>query len=185
MIDVTPACILDIDFLKKNHLMIHYFGLGFIQIKINDIYRAHFYTFDLPITSAEEEIHNHRYSFRSQIVKGTLRQKIYALKEGDSHLLIKDACAPGSKPEGEPIPTGITMLADNEYTGPQSEYFIAHKTFHTVEAISECITLLNRGPYKKELADIVYPKENKLVCPFSENVSEDKLWEIVEGIIND
>ena len=32
-----------IDYLIKNHIIIQYFGLGFIQIKINENVRFHFY----------------------------------------------------------------------------------------------------------------------------------------------
>jgi hypothetical protein len=46
--------------LKEKCKMIHYFGLGFIQIKIDDTYRLHFYTNKLPKILHEEEVHNYR-----------------------------------------------------------------------------------------------------------------------------
>lgn len=34
---------MNIDWLKANSTMIHYFGLGFIQVKLGDLDRVHFY----------------------------------------------------------------------------------------------------------------------------------------------
>ena len=53
-----------------------YFGLGFIQCKINQHERVHIYHPDLmPIVNIEEEIHNHRYDFESTILMGKLTIK--------------------------------------------------------------------------------------------------------------
>ncbi len=40
-----------IDYLIKNHTIIQYFGLGFIQIKINENVRFHFYHKDILVTT--------------------------------------------------------------------------------------------------------------------------------------
>lgn len=34
---------LDTDFLRKNHQLIHFFGLGFVQLKLDANLRMHFY----------------------------------------------------------------------------------------------------------------------------------------------
>lgn len=61
---------LNIDYLKKNHTKIHGFGLGFIQIKLGEVFRLHIYTKEIALTTQDEEIHNHRYDFKSTVLKG-------------------------------------------------------------------------------------------------------------------
>ena len=60
----------------------HYFGLGFIQCKINQYERIHVYHPDLmPIVNIEEEVHNHRYDFESKILMGKIKNKKYQFLE--------------------------------------------------------------------------------------------------------
>ena len=92
----------DIDWLKKNAESIHYFGLGFIQVKINFPNRIHFYTTQLDKTVQEEEIHNHRYNFKSQILKGRFTQTIFTANKTDlsyTHYMTQESCNENDKTE--------------------------------------------------------------------------------------
>lgn len=173
---------LDFGWLKANHQMIHYFGLGFIQLKINNYTRMHFYHPTLkPIVA--EGVHNHRYSFGSLILKGELKQSIFAKVPGDTHICEQESCKEGACVEAAGTPCGLEFLVHNQYR-EGSQYTINHSTFHQVESPFG-ITLLNRTEYKKELAEVIRPVGAEKVCPFSHKVEEDKLWDIVKEMLAD
>jgi len=177
---------LNINELKTNCNKIHAFGLGFIQIKLNDKQRIHIYTNEIGLTTKEEEIHNHRYNFTSKVLKGKLTNKIYHIfgALGD-FIQIKEACDP-TKPKDPTQKLRNTPLLITQFeTVEGSEYYIEKDTFHRVSATEGTITLIEREETVKEMADIVYHRDNNLVCPFSVNLSEDILWEIVERKLND
>lgn len=175
---------LDLDWLWANKTMVHYFGLGFIQLKINDSQRVHFYTEKLMKTVGDEEIHNHRYHFVSKILKGTFSQSIYDVIPGDSHFLKKEDCSRDSESAFQiPELVGIVKLYDQTVNAGE-DYFMDHNTFHTVES-KDAITFLTRTDYKKELADVVYPRGASSRCPFSVNLTEDEIFDILKKLINE
>lgn len=172
---------LDIDWLKKNHLLIHYFGLGFIQLKINQYHRMHFYTKELPAIVPEEDIHNHRYNFTSHVVKGYLSQEIYQIVDGDCYLREKESCKAGVEVQEEGVPCGIKLLGTQMFA-VGSHYWMWHDTFHKVKS-DNCITLLTRTDYMKDLAEVVRMVGEAKVCPFSQSVEKDRLWQVVEDML--
>lgn len=183
---MTAEQALDINWLKANHIRLYFFGLGFIQVKINDSYRVHFYTNKWHPTVKDEEIHNHRYDFTSTILKGYFAQTIYSTRPGWSHCKVQLTCKPGhmgNMPTVEP-----TLYVDKLYRceyGPGSKYTLDHNTFHNVEPAHNTVTLLQTGPYKKDQSDILYLADTTIQCPFSVQVSDEELWEEIERIIND
>ncbi len=173
---------LDVKWLKANHQMIHYFGLGFIQLKIDQKHRMHFYTGELPAIVSEEDIHNHRYDFTSRVLMGVLEQEFFAITDGDTHVLEKESCKEGVCADTDGKTCGVTLLTTQITHGPRSSYTVDHRTFHRVRG-TNCITLLERGEYKKELAEVVRPVGGPKVCPFSLKVPESELWDIVEDML--
>lgn len=173
---------IDVNWLKENFQLIHYFGLGFIQLKINDEHRLHFYNKELPPIVDEEDIHNHRYNFTSRILKGTFEQSLFAVTEGDTHILEQESCRPDVQPDTDPQECGIKLLNDSRYEAG-SEYYLTSHTFHRVAA-NFCITLLQREPRTKELAEVVREKNAPKVCAFSKQIPEAELWEIVTNMLN-
>lgn len=174
--------LLDIDWLKKNHQMIHYFGLGFIQLKVTDTIRLHFYTVELPKIVDDEEIHNHRYSFTSRIMKGSMYNYLYEVVPGLGYEKVPETCNPNIE-----VPDDVKKEACTfRYCGYQlmtkgSQYCIEHHQFHKVKA-THCITLLIRGPYEKQYAEVIRPFGAKAVCPFSVKLPETRLWEVVDSM---
>lgn len=171
---------LNIDFIIKNKKIIHYFGLGFIQVKLNDFERIHFYTNELEKTCDVEEIHNHRYNFTSTILKGSLKQEIYEIDrntDNAKYVLTQESCDPNNKVYSSPIKVNINKVYEKTYITNDS-YYIDHNTFHTVDS-SDAITYLKRSKYMKPLADVIFNSNNELICPFSHNVEESKLLEII------
>lgn len=183
---MTKEQALNINFLKANAKKIHFFGLGFIQIKIDDFHRVHVYTDKFPSTTMEEEIHNHRYQFNSAILKGTLTQKIYSVRDDrDGHyLLTKEVCNPEiEKKEHHATSCDVTLTQVHHFAAG-TVYWTAANTFHQVES-KNAVTFITRGGYEKSEADVVYHHSKTTTCPFSIKVSEEKLWEIVEEVLRD
>lgn len=180
---MTPEQALDLEWLKAHAKQVHFFGLGFIQVKIDEKWRVHFYTKKWNATTKPEDIHNHRYSFRSLILKGTLKQETFTVEKsiaGDC-TITKETCNPRNKTEFPKeacfvIPSQThTMVAPSFYT-TESE------TFHRV-ASDDAVTLIERFPYEYDEAEVVYLSGEELVCPFSVKVPTEELWAEVERML--
>jgi hypothetical protein len=169
----------NIDWLKANHTMIHPFGLGFIQVKLNDTERMHFWH---PAFHRErEEVHNHRYDFHSTILVGSMYQELYSFWDmpGPYEMFNTD-CAPaieGAEPKALIEGTIRLDFAGIHNTG--SEYTLNNTTFHRIEA-NKCVTFLRRGPKLKEFAQVIHEKNTPITCPFEEKMDADTMWVIVE-----
>lgn len=174
--------LLNIDFLKKECEHIHFFGLGFIQLKLNEHQRLHFYSSKLPSLMNEEEIHNHRYDFQSYILKGTLKSEHYKVVEGNDYILEQESCKPGIDIKVEPKLCSIKHINSHIYN-EGSKYKIEHDVFHKVFGI-DCITYLMRGLYMKDNADVIRKVNSEKICPFSKQIPEPELWDIVESMIS-
>lgn len=172
-----------LDWLKKNCTKIHYFGLGFIQIDVQDGTRFHFYTDSFPVTPAADEAHDHRYNFKSTILQGTLTQTLYVEREGEpTHTIATTACDGSEPTQARPMNLGFFasgIFREGEY------YYLQCDWLHTVSAPRGTITMVERGPRTKELASVVYKGTQKPVCPFSIKVGEADLWAEVESILNE
>lgn len=175
--------ILDIDFLKTNCNRLYFFGLGFIQVKLNDSERVHFYTNVFQKTTVTEEVHNHRYDFASTIMKGVITQELFSYRlddEGDSWIT-KETCNPATKKEFERQQCIIKLIQRQTFVAGSS-YWTDHDTLHRIES-NDAITYLKRGPYMKDEADVIYPIDLMPTCPFSVKVSDDELWEVIRSMI--
>jgi hypothetical protein len=183
--------LLDIDYLKKNHTRIYFFGLGFIQVVLNQYERVHFYSDNLSKLSIDEGWHNHRYNFTSKILKGEFRQSMATLTNGDSHILYNVNCGTGKElPYTTEIPVGLNevmmesgYLSEYYYAG--DSYDIFFNEFHYVATVGNTITHMKRGDYITEFAQAIRQKDKAFQCPFTHKFSEVELWEMVEEIIND
>ena len=172
---------LDIDWLKNNHERLYYFGLGFIQLKINHKYRLHFYTDKLK--SNTDSIHNHRYDFKSIILKGTLNNKLYSMAKGSTHYMINESCNEKKSINVDKIECSVKLIKDITYDKGNS-YFMEYNKFHKVNS-NYAITLLERSDYRQEEAQVIYRNDEEVNCPFSLKVDSEKLWNIMEEMIND
>lgn len=170
--------------LKRRSTCIQYFGLGFIQIKLEKEYRIHFYTSLLPAIIDKEDIHNHRYDFTSYILYGELHQEVFSLRDGDTHNLEEESCQEGYIPKKESGKLCRIEKLSEQYLIQGSYYTLDHKTFHRVTSTS-AITFLKRGDYRKNLAEVVRPINGFKICPFSKKVSEEELWGIVADILSE
>jgi hypothetical protein len=181
----VPAGILDLDSLRsmseRNGTPPHWFGLGFIQLKLTPDTRIHFW---LPWLKGKEreEIHNHRYNFISRVLAGSLHKEIYRVSPDDfgDYDLFTTTCAPGK--EGEVVsyvPVSCYQIAEFDLVAP-STYFFAHDQFHTTEGTDFAITYLEREPKVKSDAMVVKVKGAPTTCPFASPLPVDELWEHIE-----
>jgi len=170
---------IDVGLLKDNHVRLYYFGLGFIQLKVDDRLRLHFYSPELPTIT--EDVHNHRYDFDARILKGKITNFTFDILEGETHQINNESCNPDIEAPSETKLCNITLADQETYTTGQV-YKMKHQDFHRVEA-TDCITLLSRSSYKKEFAQVITPVGKKSVCPFSKQIPEDKLWSIIEDMV--
>jgi hypothetical protein len=168
-----------IDKLKKRYDRLYYFGLGFIQLKLNNTWRLHFYAEQLPPIT--EDIHNHRYDFVSTVMKGSIENTTYEIANGVTHRMRNESCNPRIKAPAHETKCSVAASKTTLIAAGQS-YEMAHDQFHTVKA-STCITLLERGPYRKQYAQIVLPADAKSVCPYSLSLPDNDLWEIIESLL--
>lgn len=173
--------ILDVDFLRENNTRMYYFGLGFIQVVLNQQERVHFYSTHLPVFN--DEIHNHRYNFTSEILKGRFLDFRYQLITGDSHILINESCNKNNPLDNSiEIPIGVRELSEREYR-VGDKYDIFFNEFHGVDTIGDTITYLKRSEIITDYAQVLYAKDTQRTCPFETKFSDDVLWEIIENTI--
>ena len=173
---------LDIDFLRKNHQLIHFFGLGFIQIKLDANLRMHFYHPELAPIVNIEEIHSHRYDFISTIMAGRLTQELFTVTPGSSEfVMVEENCKPDKLRTPKEVEVVVVpdsqqhFKAGDSYTSLTSEFHRIHTDF--------AITRLYRGAVSLENAFVIKDKQRKSVCPFSLQLTANECWEIVDRCI--
>ena len=186
----VPEAILDFGVLRAmsytNGTPPHWFGLGFIQLKLTENTRIHFW---LPWLKGKEreEIHNHRYNFVSRVLAGSLHKEIYAVTtpmiyagpvdDEYTHELFTTTCAPGKAGEVvETQPATCSKIAEFDIAAPGT-YFFAHDQFHTTEGTDFAITYLEREPKVKSDAMVVKVAGAPTTCPFADPLPVDELWE--------
>lgn len=178
-----------VEWLKKNHYDAYFFGLGFIQIKIDPRHRIHFYHPDIP--AFVEQPHDHRYNFISTVLRGRLENRIWEM----THDLVPEAqtvwyehasCKreDAGDDDGVPEPSmryRATVQSVGSFTiNEGSSYYISKDTFHTVHpdfSAGPCVTSITRTEPEKEFARIIHVDE--AACPFSKVIANDTIWKIV------
>ncbi len=177
---------LDVDVLRATGAKPHYFGLGFIQMKFDEALRMHFWHPALSATVGEEELHDHRYDFRSHVLHGTTTHEVFDFvedKDGD-HGVWEVSCKPGAAHEPVEKGRGFVKAAGSYTMVKGSVYDFPHTQFHRIKA-SECITLVERREVVKELATVIKPIAAGHVCPFATKLPEEQLWEYIAELVED
>lgn len=168
----------DIDYLKDNAQVIQYFGLGFVQIKINEELRYHFYHPYLEKTSIDD-IHNHRCTFKSKILYGELHEELYKIVEGDDYFVKVSKCKAGVSNELLDNKVSVKKIMDITYYAGSS-YYRYPKEFHTVSNNGICITELTMIPPKYDSAIVLIKDKSEVdYCPFKSSYTINELWAIV------
>jgi len=174
---------LKIDQLRSYGVDPHYFGLGFIQLKINDSERIHFYHDELPVLV--DEPHDHRYKFTSYIMQGKLTQSFWHFRPEifGGYNMWHENCSPDQpKYPVTPVTGNLNHIATTEHFAG-SNYTIEADTLHTVAATDNCITFLRRQAMIKEMANVVRKNGDDAICPFSQPISVDACWEMIAEML--
>jgi len=179
--DITVA------WLKDNHYDIYFFGLGFIQVKIDESNRIHFYHSDLP--AFVEDPHDHRYDFISKVLKGRLINEVWEERatkySKPANVNVEYVCC---QQNGEDLEVPDHYPAQVEKVGSfevnvGSSYYIYRDTFHAVRpdfSVGPCVTWVTRTSVDKEHARVLRFNDDDATCPFSKTIEKDELWQIVE-----
>lgn len=154
------------DYLKKEHQTIKEFGLGFIQIKI-DNFNYNFYTDKVKKFDNYDMPHNHQTNFISEVIKGELVEYIYDLTPGEEIL----NCVCGN-PENKL--KDVNYLFKEKIIHKQgSLYFRNKQHFHSVEAVNTITKVMKIGDKTDAFAfgqSVDYIKDK----------TEEDLWKIVK-----
>jgi len=170
---------LTLQWLMDNHIRAHYFGLGFIQVKIDETTRVHFYHPKVP--AFVEEPHDHRYDFISTVLRGSLLNTIWRLGAGWDVKIEYETCTGGDE-EVPPGTTGQAYVLGDFTVHAGSGYHMNADTFHTVTpdfSLGPCVTMIRRSLPHKQYARVVRLPGSNSVCPFSRPIGQEELWAIV------
>ena len=164
----------------------HYFGLGFIQLKLNAVERLHFYHPDLMPILDQEEIHDHRYDFSSMVLKGALMNTLYTYDKVcfAEYGLYEVSCKKDDAGK-EPAFLGECMIhrLANFTVETGQTYNLTRDVFHRIEYPVPTVTFLRREHIFKDYARIIKEIDAPSVCPFSKVMDEEEIWETIEKII--
>lgn len=174
---------LDIDFLRASGAEPQFF-LDFIQLKLDDRFRMHFWHQDLPAYGAEEELHDHRYDFVSRVLVGqTTHEEWYFTENPDGDMeIIEKSCQPGSEVPARQVAVGNVKCGGTYTMARGSQYHFPNDRFHRIRT-ARCVTLLERGEIVKDVARIIKPKGAGDFCPFERKIEPKKLWEVIEDLL--
>jgi hypothetical protein len=161
-----------------------WFGLGFIQLKLNDTHRMHFWHPSLTPDVPDDEIHDHRYNFSSTILLGRMHHETWTFDPNmfGSHEMVEVSCDPAAPIVNPKKTLGAPRLTGSYNLNTGSQYTFKINEFHKSKT-TRCISLLQRDPPEKEFARVIRPRGNPEICPFSNPKDPAQLWEIIEDLL--
>jgi hypothetical protein len=176
--------LLNIDHLIATGCQPKWFGLGFIQLKLDPKNRMHFWHPELrPDDPAfENEFHDHRYDFSSRVLVGEITNHL-AIAEGTPERtdwkMFEVCCAGGGQQYLHPV-----YLTNSGVFATQAgqEYFLHRDTFHRVE-VSRCVTIQSRSDDLKEKARVIQHKDHPSANPFESQIETAKVWEYIRDLL--
>lgn len=179
---------LNLEYLKSQGKDPAWFGLGFIQLKLNANQRMHFWHPSLMKDVPDEELHDHRYDFTSHVLVGQTTHEVWDFISDEKYEtgpydVVETNCKPGQPENPTVIQTGDIKLNSSYTMVAGSQYSIHKDMFHRIKA-TNCVTFLERGPVAKDVARVIRNRENPFVCPFSNPKPVDELWTYIDECIN-
>lgn len=172
--------------LKETGAVPHWFGLGFVQLKLNQKQRMHFWHPEHHKNVADEEVHNHRYSFTSKIIVGEMIHETWTYEQnenGDAEC-IEVCCKPGHSGEPKIVSRGFMTMSGRYAMPAGSSYYFPSSGFHRT-ITEKAVTFLCRGEIEGDFAKVLKPINTATVCPFSVQKSEAECWEIIKELLSD
>jgi len=175
---------LDINVLKATGAQPAWFGLGFVQLKLTPYERVHFWHPELKPDVAEEEIHDHRYLFKSFILAGELSHQVFRFEDAydGNWEKVQVSCDPNNPAPPMPAVYGNVVSMGVNQMKAGSSYLFPAGEFHRTRA-EKAVTLLERASTVAKFARVIRPIGSQPVCPFSNPKPVDELWEIIADCI--
>ncbi len=164
-----------------------YFGLGFFQLKLNDSNRIHYYHADLKPILHEEEVHDHRYWFFSNVLKGSLTNKIWYYEPTleSEWELCHVHCKEGVDDAPIIVNSNVKKIFLSQFcTEVGQSYSLSEDAFHQVYHKGHVVTELVRALPVKTYARVIRNKNDAYICPYSAPVSIDKTWEYLKDMLD-
>lgn len=163
-----------------------YMGLGCIKLNLKDGTLYNFYNVERT-DAFSDHIHNHQFTFDSEIMRGGLRNNIYRIDdvpEGSDFKLVMGACTKGIEWD---------LIRDN-VVATQTGYFdtlcgdVYHMdvdTFHKIEWLGDkVISRIHNIIWKRKEAQFIHSKSNPPICAFSRPKDQFECWEIIEDTMS-
>lgn len=176
--------------LRQSGAVPHYFGLGFIQLKLSGSVRLHFWVPEWPtIPGAEDELHNHRYAFSSRVLQGAVSQEIYALGPVSNSPfpgaleLIEVSCKPATEDAPAVVGYAAPELRIRLETGQGQEYALTPADFHVARALPGTVTRVERGEVIQENAQVLRAPGSLFTCPFAIEKSTEECWAKIAAMV--
>ncbi|MFA5488438.1 MAG: hypothetical protein WC284_04385 [Candidimonas sp.] len=181
-------CFLNYNWLRENATHIHAFGLGFIQIKLNNINRIHFWLPLVDKTTHDEEIHNHRYNFKSTILRGKITNHLYGYDRCPfaPYGRYEVSCDPNIPIDDPLIDEGYPRYLGSFDSSDGDSYIFTKNLYHRITT-DFAITAIERDIDGgiDETAVVIKKTDTPMVCPFSANKPIDTLWKTVKDILDE
>ena len=177
--------------LRQKGARPRYFGLGFIQINLDERRRLHCWVPEWPtIPGAESEFHDHRAGFTSQVLLGAVEHQVVAMGElrpspaPELWEVAQVSCQAGveGKPEIQGHASVFPLASFRVQQG--GEYQLSVDAFHRSRAVGPTITLVERGETIKKHALVLRRPGSPFVCPFSLAPDEAACWAHLEAMLD-
>ena len=165
----TPKNI--IHYLKNNCDSIDSYGLGFIQVKCDNI-NYNFYHKDIDLFDSVSSPHNHQQDFVSEVLKGSLTEKLYTVIPGST----KAFCGCGD--EDLVMHLDASYLTTNTYK-TDDIYLRLKNEYHSVVGTHGTVTKVTKYG-KKDNAFVIHEGETSN----TKHIPELALWRMVNDVLN-
>lgn len=174
-----------VDELRKLGGYPHYLGLGVIKCRIGNDRAYHFYCDRAEVLV--DQIHDHRFSFKSTIVAGSLKNYIYEITGSDPESTLqveRGRCEVGA--HRSIVVHNAKMVEVCNFTSAEgSSYYMPYNTLHQIERLTPVvITYLEKEPFSQFEPRFVVDTSQPRVCAMSKPKTQDECWEIIEYAID-
>jgi hypothetical protein len=135
------------------------------------------------------DIHNHRYSFTSDILKGTLRTEVYKFTETDEYTDLNVVRRYWDKREPEIMAANINLYKVCTFDAIKGDtYNIDYRVFHHVtKQTPKLITRMTTQPlpWPVEANQFIESKSNPSAPIDAKTMSKERCWEVIEYTLDD
>ncbi len=172
---------LDLDYLRTLENQPTFFGLGFVQLKVDDQQRLHFWHPETRTPDYDEEWHDHRYSFSSQVLVGSLTNEIAygeMNKKGDHE--VWEVCCKGNG--AERVGSGNIHYQTRMVTEVGQVYFLDRDAMHKSHS-EKAMTMQTRHLKNQKLKARIMTKEYNSPNPFDLSMPVSRIWDIIDDVI--